>query len=760
MSPRAQNTRRFLLLAVVAAIVGLVIGLLIGRFGIRSDNDDYRITGISETFVQDADPTISEEIMDNINSDNIRQYLRELTEYPHLAGTDADYKQAKDLQEFWRSVGLDETFITPYDVLLSYPETKDESKMNRIFVYDSAGQVRWKSALYEPILDPSENKSNVVPPFNAYSAPGDVNSTDLVYVNYGRVEDYRWLAQNTDINITGKIVLARYGKIFRGDKARQAEIRGAKGIILYSDPEEYADDSENTDVYPHDWFLPESGTQRGSIYIGIGDPLTPGYPATETAYRLNESDPNTMLPKIPCHPIGYGVAKTLMSYMSGDQVPASWRGGLNITYRFGGPLKQSGWKIRIRISTANTRRKTYNVFGVIRGSVEPDRYVLLGNHLDAWVFGAIDPSSGTAVMKEVSRVVGNLVRSKKWRPRRTIIFCGWGAEEYMLMGSTEWVEQYVKNLGNRAVAYLNMDMAIEGNYTLRIRATPMMQSVVYDATKKVLNPDNTDTQFKTVYDKWLHAFPNSDKTQPRILGLGTGSDHAAFIQRAGLPSIDFLYTYNWDKYRIASYPLYHSKYETFKAVDEFMDRGFKCHRASGQVWAEVARNLADSLVIPFKIQDYANKLRDGVEELDRNLGSLMRRNSIQTDLLYEATDLFAAEVASFQKRVDTVDRKNPFAIRGINDQIMLMERAFVDPEGLPGRPLARHIVFAESSTDSYSSATFPGLVDGMFEIEGDTDEERRWEIVKKHFSVVLHSIDSAISTLRDVSSFMPLSDGL
>uniref|UniRef100_K1QFW2 Aminopeptidase NAALADL1 n=1 Tax=Magallana gigas TaxID=29159 RepID=K1QFW2_MAGGI len=727
MSPRAQNTRRFLLLAVVAAIVGLVIGLLIGRFGIRSDNDDYRITGISETFVQDADPTISEEIMDNINSDNIRQYLRELTEYPHLAGTDADYKQAKDLQEFWRSVGLDETFITPYDVLLSYPETKDESKMNRIFVYDSAGQVRWKSALYEPILDPSENKSNVVPPFNAYSAPGDVNSTDLVYVNYGRVEDYRWLAQNTDINITGKIVLARYGKIFRGDKARQAEIRGAKGIILYSDPEEYADDSENTDVYPHDWFLPESGTQRGSIYLGIGDPLTPGYPATETAYRLNESDPNTMLPKIPCHPIGYGVAKTLMSYMSGDQVPASWRGGLNITYRYGGPLKQSGWKIRIRISTANTRRKTYNVFGVIRGSVEPDRYVLLGNHLDAWVFGAIDPSSGTAVMKEVSRVMGN---------------------------------QYVKNLGNRAVAYLNMDMAIEGNYTLRIRATPMMQSVVYDATKKVLNPDNTDTQFKTVYDKWLHAFPNSDKSQPRILGLGTGSDHAAFIQRAGLPSIDFLYTYNWDKYRIASYPLYHSKYETFKAVDEFMDRGFKCHRASGQVWAEVARNLADSLVIPFKIQDYANKLRDGVEELDRNLGSLMRRNGIQTDLLYEATDLFAAEVASFQKRVDTVDRKNPFAVRCINDQIMLMERAFIDPEGLPGRPLARHIVFAESSTDSYSSATFPGLVDGMFEIEGGTDEERRWEIVKKHFSVVLHTIDSAISTLRDVSSFMPLSDGL
>nr|XP_034326253.1 N-acetylated-alpha-linked acidic dipeptidase 2 isoform X1 [Crassostrea gigas] len=758
MSPRSQNRRKFLLLAVVAAIVGLVIGLLIGRFGIRSDNDEYRITGISETFVQDADPYISAEIMDNINSENIRQYLRELTEHPHLAGTDADYKQAKDLQEFWRSVGLDETFITPYDVLLSYPETKDESKMNRIFVYDSAGQVVWKSALYEPILDPSENKSNVVPPFNAYSASGDVSSTDLVYVNYGRVEDFRWLAQNTDINITGKIVLARYGKNFRGDKAYQAEILGAKGIILYSDPEDYANNGEATQVYPHGWFLPESGTQRGTIFRGyIGDPLTPGYPATETAYRLKGNGTNSVaLPKIPCHPIGYGAAKILLSYMSGDQVPASWRGGLNITYRFGGPLKQSGWKIRMRISTKNTRKKMYNVFGVIRGSIEPDRYVLLGNHLDAWVFGAIDPSSGTAVMKEVSRVMGNLVQKKKWRPRRTIIFCGWGAEEFKLIGSTEWVEQYIKNLGSRSVAYLNLDIASEGNYSMRLRATPLMRSVTYAAAKKVPNPEETDTRFKTVYDKWMYAFPNADKSRPRDFRLGLLSDYASFIQRAGIPVADFRYTYNRNELKLPSYPLYHSKYETFKAVDEFMDRGFKCHRASGQVWAEVARNLADSLIIPFQVEDYAKTLKDGVDNLENEFGLLMKKNGIELELLYKAISVFAADAADFQERAKHVDKKNPFAIRSLNDQLTLMERAFIDPEGLPGRPLARNIVFADSSTNAYADAIFPGLIDGMFEIEESADEERRWEIVKKHFSVVIHTIDSAASTLRDVSAFMPL----
>ncbi|XP_061183780.1 N-acetylated-alpha-linked acidic dipeptidase 2-like [Saccostrea echinata] len=755
-SVHQQAKRNLLLWTLIAAAVGLGIGMIIGRFGFCTEDGNQNVSGIPESLVQDGDPTISPEIISQIRSENIRQYLRELSEYPHLAGTDADYKQAKELHDFWKSVGLDEAFITPYDVLLSYPETEDESKMNRIFVYNSTNQIVWESALYEPILDPSENKSNVVPPFNAYSAPGDISSMELVYVNYGRVEDYRWLANSTNINVTGKIVLARYGKIFRGDKVNQAYLHGAIGIIIYSDPADYAVDGENSQVYPHDWWLPDTGTQRGTIFLGQGDPLTPGYPATENAYRLNESDSEAELPKIPSHPIGYGVAKTLIGYMSGAEVPQSWKGALNITYKYGGQLGNSGWRIRIRISTKNSKRRTYNVFGIIRGRIEPDRYVLLGNHRDAWVFGAIDPSSGTAVMKEVSRVMGNLARTNRWRPRRTIVFCSWGAEEYGLIGSTEWIEQYVKNLGSRAVAYLNVDIAVQGNYSLRSLGTPLLNSVIYDATKKVPNPDEQELAMKTVYDKWLSSFPDTDNKLPRISNMGSGSDYAPFIQRVGLPCLDIRYTFDSNKYKISSYPLYHSKYETFKVVDEIMDRGFKRHRAVGQTWAELARNLADSLIIPFKVEDYAHKLQSLVKQLDSDFGALMRKNGIQLDLLYNASSLFTSETTAFQKSVDSVNKKDPFAIRKINDQLIQLERAFIDPQGLPGRPLARHVLFAESSVNTYAGSSFPGLADGMFEIEGSPDEQRRWEIVKKHFTVILYTIESAASTLREASRFMPL----
>ncbi|XP_056023072.1 N-acetylated-alpha-linked acidic dipeptidase 2-like [Ostrea edulis] len=754
MNPHSQAKRRVVLWTLIAAAVGLGFGMIIGRFGFLTDKGDQNAPGISDAIVQDGNPAISSEIIGQINSDNIRQYLRELSELPHLAGTSADYEQAKGLHDFWKSVGLDEVFITPYEVLLSYPDTNDETKMNRIFVYNSTDHVVWQSALYEPILDPSENKSNVVPPFNAYSAPGDINSTDLVYVNYGRVEDYRWLANNTNISITGKIVLVRYGKIFRGDKAHLAHLHGAKGIIMYSDPADYAVDGENSQVYPHDWWLPDTGTQRGTIFLRNGDPLTPGYPATENAYRLNESDPEAQLPKITAHPIGYGVAKTLIGYMSGDEVPDSWKGALNITYRYGGQLKDSGWWVRMRISTKNERRKTYNVFGLIRGKVEPDRYVLLGNHRDAWVFGAIDPSSGTAVMKEVSRVMGNLVQSNKWRPRRTIVFCSWGAEEYGLIGSTEWIEQYVKNLASRAVAYLNVDIAVEGNYSIRSLGTPLLNAAVYDATKKIPNPDLEHTTTKTVFDRWLSSFPNVNNTLPRISDMGSGSDYASFITQVGLPCLDIGYTYNSNRYKISSYPLYHSKYETFKVLDEIMDRGFKYHRAVGQTWAEIARNLADSLIIPFKVQDYADKLDNLVKQLDTDFGHLMRRNGIQFELLYNVSRLFTSETAAFQTYVDSVDKKDPFAIRKINDQLLQLERAFTDSLGLPGRPLARHVLFAESSVNTYAGSSFPGLADGMFEIEGSSDEQSRWNIVKKHFTVILHTIESAASTLRDVSKFM------
>ncbi|XP_071164480.1 N-acetylated-alpha-linked acidic dipeptidase 2-like [Mytilus edulis] len=763
---RSHANRKIWICGAVAIIVGFVIGILIGRFATCPEENEVPkqdgtfLLGVSDSIIKDGDPKISEEIINGIRADNIRKYLRELSEYPHLAGTPADWEQADKLRKFWTDNGLDEVFISEYDVLLSYPNTTDEDNMNQIQIVDnSTGNIIYKSPLYEDILDESENKSNVVPPFNAYSKPGTVESDQLIYVNYGRVEDYTHL-DSLNITVSGKIVIARYGKIFRGDKANLAYVHGAIGIILYSDPADYAmGQTDSSQVYPHDWWLPASGAQRGTIFLGSGDPLTPGYPATETAYRLGEDEPEAGLPKIITHPVGYGVAEKILQQMTGDNVSSEWEGKVpNVTYRYGGQLTNQTWKVKMRISTANKRVKTYNVIGIIRGAIEPDRYVLMGNHRDAWVFGAIDPSSGTAVMKEVSRVMGQLVKSKKWRPRRSIIFCSWGAEEYGLVGSVEWVEQYIKNLAERSLAYLNVDLALQGNFSLRALATPLLYDVVFSATKKVPNPDSTEIH-KTVYDKWKASFPkdSSDPNSvPSVGGVGSGSDYAPMVQMVGLPVCDVRYTFDPKKYPLSSYPLYHSKYETFKAVDEIMDRGFKHHQATGQVWAEMARTLADTMIIPLDVVNFSNELISLVNTLDNDYGTMLRNNNITFDDLKSVTNNLKTEAMAFKSRVDNVEKYNPLAVRHINDQLILFERSFLDPQGLPGRPYARHVLFAESQVNTYAGSSFPGLVDSLFEIEKDPDQKGRWNIVKKHFSVILFTIESATSTLRDVTKFMPV----
>ncbi|VDI26216.1 Hypothetical predicted protein [Mytilus galloprovincialis] len=353
----------FYVLQIFIVLVATVLGILIGRYALcktdKSVDANNKVTpawdNLSPYYLKDGDPAIREELMNSIDANNIRQYLKGLSENPHLAGTPADRKQAKELEKFWKDNGMDEVFITPYDVLLSYPNTTDESIMNQIQILNGSGDIQYASPLYEDILDPSENKSNVVPPFNAYSAPGIVNSeSELIYVNYGRVEDYRYLEDNTSVNVSGKIVIARYDKIFRGDKVQQATRHGAIGIIIYSDPADYSN-GQTKDVYPHSIWLPPSGTQRGTVKKTDGDPLTPGYPATETAYRLGENDPSMNLPTIPVHPIGYGIARELFDKMTGTaNLPASWRGAMNVTYRIGGPLNKKDWYIKLLIQFIQT----------------------------------------------------------------------------------------------------------------------------------------------------------------------------------------------------------------------------------------------------------------------------------------------------------------------------------------------------------------------------------------------------------------------
>lgn len=752
MADKQYDTRCIYISIAVGSILAFVIGILIGRFATCPDvkaeeRKGVYVQGVSEALVKDGDTLIGEELMNKIKPNNIRNNLRMLTQNPHLAGEKQNYFLARKIKEHWDKVGLDHVTLTPYKVLLSYPNMSD---LNYVELLDERNQSRYKSDLREPVLTPKENNTDVVPPFNAYSAPGDIYG-DLVYVNYGRVEDYETL-EKQNINISGKIAFARYGKIFRGDKVHLAELRGAIGVILFSDPEDVTD-GDITNVYPRDWWLPPSGTQRGTVYIGDGDPLTADYPATETAYR--RLDPQFYLPGIPCHPVGYGIAINLMRQLDGKVVPSDWRGGMNVTYKFGNSFNNQGWKAHIKVSTSNQSAVIYNAIGVIRGNIEPDRYVLVGNHRDAWVFGALDPSSGTAVMMEMARVMGELVKSGRWRPRRSIVFCSWGAEEYGLIGSTEWVEHYTKSLGARAVGYLNVDIAVEGNFSLEAEGTPMLYNALIKATKKVSNPNMAEDAAgrKKVYDTWMKTFPEPKFRRPQIRLPGAGSDYAPFRDRLGLPVMDVRFT--WDRrFSVSSYPMYHSAYETFYLVDKIMDKGFKFHTAVGQIWTEVARDLADSLILPFDITDYSTVLEDLADTLLKEFGLQMNKNGLDTNLLREAVSNFTQACEDFKKRTETANLNDPFELRQINDQLMQLDRAFLDPAGLPGRRLKRHIIFAESSIDTYSGSSFPGLADALTEIRVGNNIEKQWEDVRKHFSVILYSIQSAAGTLKDVSDFM------
>ncbi|XP_025104546.1 glutamate carboxypeptidase 2-like [Pomacea canaliculata] len=412
------------------------------------------------------------------NSDRVNLSQIHLTQSPHIAGRDRDFELVAYLKSKFTEYGLDSVKSTPYQVLLSYPDNENPNTV--LIVNNTGGETI--------VFDSTSTESNisqlegVIRPFLAYSPSGVVNTSKLVYVNYGRVEDFEFLRTNYNITFNDSIVIVRYGKNFRGSKVEIAARYGALGVIIYSDPADYTW-SRDPRYFPETWFLPSSGAQRGSLYTGVGDPLTPGYPSIATAYRYNESSTPTPLPTIPAHAMGYGGAIHFLKEMQGDEVPKDWRGGLNIPYRLG-PGLTPGLSLRMKVTTTNSIRRVDNVIATLKGDVEPDRYVLMGNHRDAWVYGSVDPSGGMAVMMEVARAMGQLVKNKRWRPRRSIMFCSWGAEEYGLIGSSEWAEQYVKSLGARAVAYLNIDVAVGGNFSLYALGTPLMYRAVYEATKK------------------------------------------------------------------------------------------------------------------------------------------------------------------------------------------------------------------------------------------------------------------------------------
>ncbi|XP_069102028.1 putative N-acetylated-alpha-linked acidic dipeptidase isoform X2 [Argopecten irradians] len=729
---------RLVMGAVVVGAVCLGIGIGIG-YAARGSSSDQHINGNAPKHeAQTQDPV--DVLLSSLDSNNIKENLRRYTSRPRMSGTVGGDEIIDIIADEWRNSGLDMVRVTPYDVLMSYP---NRTNPNTVELMSNNNEVVFQAATYEEPLDAEGNNSEIVPPFNAFAVAG-VAEGDLVYVNYGRIEDFVFLRDNQSISVEGKIVIARYGKIFRGDKVKIAQQYNATGIIMYTDP---ADFNMGNSTYPNSWWLPGSGVQRGTTGPD-GDMLTMFYPAKDYTYRIPKSESWIADSTIPAQPIGYGDAKHFLSAMKGNQVPVSWRGGLPITYKFGPGFTNNTIKARLTVNNLEEVKTVRNVIGYIRGEVEPDRYIMLGNHHDSWVFGAIDPLSGSAVLTEIIRVLGNMLK-QGLRPRRTIVFGSWGAEEHGLIGSTEWVEEYMKVLYERTVAYLNVDYACDYPYVLVAGTSPLLQDSLYQSAKKVPNPEK-NTQFNTLYDVWKDRLPNTDKTEPSVYySLGSGSDMATFYQRAGVPSVDMWFTYDENKWDILSYPTYHSAYETFEMFTRFIDPNFNFTLAMAQMWSIMAWDLANEELLPFDPTRYATAIKDFVASLKKDFSEVWRQQNVNIQAMDSAVRNLTKSTNAFKAKIQSLVDTSPLSIRMLNDKMIQFERAFIDPEGLPDRRIYKHVMFAPSLYDSYSDNSFPGVVDTMHDIQINNRTDK-WGLLKQQVSVATYTIQSAANTLDDI----------
>ena len=636
-------------------------------------------------------------------------------------------------------------------MLLDYP---DKREPNKVFLMNG-DEVLYESVYQEDGLE----SSNFIDAYLAYS-PAGVAVGDIVYVNYGSKGDFELLSDEASeyfTNVTGKICIARYGQIFRGNKAKNAEDYGCVGLVIFSDPADVAGEGQAAeDVYPNSMFLPDTGIQRGSLLLSDGDPETPNWPSLPNAYRLSkeEIDAQGILPKIPCQPLGYRGAKEFMKYMTGHPVPEDWKGGLQgIEYSIGGQFDDNCKNCYVKIETHNylQQKLSPNVIGYIKGSVEPDRYVMVGNHRDAWGFGAMDPSTGTASMLEVARILGQKMKTG-WRPRRTIIFLSWGAEEFGLMGSREFVEDFKTKLVERGVVYINSDTAVSGPIMFA-EASPSIAHKVIQAAKTVPFINENFTSYYDFWRDWLEL-QDADE-EPEIWIPGAGSDHASFIFHAGVPVMDFGFGPDSKKHPSVAnigYPTYHTAYETFELVDNIVDPEFQMLALSTKMTLTLVRDFAESFILDFNLEAYNHVMTDFKDD-----PMIQKLNDLKIDIfgLLEAFDKFENATIEFNRKLlEDYDEivQSPLMAKYINDQMMNLDKAFLLQNGLPGRPIYSHAIMSPAKFDSYGSGYFPGIGDTLYDFDTQSEEEKRARIVtlKQHVSQLMIVILRAVNHLKDI----------
>jgi N-acetylated-alpha-linked acidic dipeptidase len=608
---------------------------------------------------------------------------RSLAAFNRLDGTAGDRRGFQQSLATLRSYGLD-VHGASYGVYLSKPRN--------IQVTMTAPYRRALATMEHNNFPWQTDTENVVPGYNAYSPSGDVQAA-VVYANYGRPEDFKAL-DDMGIDVRGKIVLVRYGKNFRGVKAHLAEQRGAAGVVIYSDPQD--DGFVKGPVYPNGPFRPADGIQRGSIqylFYYPGDPLTPGQPSVAGTQRLDPSEAAN-LPHIPTTPISYSEAEPLLRALGGPMAPKEFQGGLGFPYHVGpGPTA-----VHMDLDIAYDQAPINNAIAVIRGTKHPDQLVILGGHQDAWTYGANDDLSGWTSVMEIGRRLGALMH-KGWRPDRTIVLAGWDGEEYGLLGSTEWTEQYERYLHGHAVAYLNVD--ITAGKTFSAGAVPALDGLLFDVTKTVAEP-NAST---SVFDAW-----KGDAASPTVDRLGSGSDYTAPLDHVGVPALEIGYTSPSGEY--------HSSYDDTYQLEHFLDPGYVHQAAAAKILGAAALRLANADIFPLRYSTYAQAVLGYVDDLQK---VEQEPGAAQVDLapLREAADAWSTATSALEARAAALldnpghGAKRKWAQRRINAALLRQERFLITPAGLPGRPWFRHQIYAPGVNSGYATQELPGMRDAV-----------------------------------------------
>jgi N-acetylated-alpha-linked acidic dipeptidase len=629
-------------------------------------------------------------------ADRQKVYLERMAKVPHHAGSPASAAVADYALGLFKEFGLD-AHIENFEALIPYPTARG---------LEMVSPVKFRAALKEPAVsqDSYTSNSTQLPTFNAYSGSGEVTAP-LIYVNYGVPDDYDYLAKQ-GIDVKGKIVIARYGKSWRGTKPKVAFEHGAVGCLIYSDPRD--DGYYQGDVYPKGPMRPPDGVQRGSVMdmpVYVGDPLSPGWASEPGSKRLSMAE-SKILMKIPVMPISYADATPLLQNLGGPVAPEAWRGALGFTYHIGpGPATA-----HFKLDFDNSTRPLHDVIATIPGSTYPDEWIIYGNHHDGWVNGAHDPISGAASLLETARTLGAL-RKQGWQPKRTIVLALWDGEEFGLLGSTEWAEKHQDELARKGVVYINSDSNAKG--TLGASGSHTLEFFTSEILRDLKDPQSGKSLLEIARTRGGRGeAPPAEEPRPsgfHLGALGAGSDYVAFIDHLGVASLNF----GFGSPNLGG--VYHSIYDDPAWFERFGDPGFVYGAALSQVTTTTLLRLADAPLLPFEFGEFANTVRRYVDEIKKQAGTKVDLQPVLDQLAKTDADAKAYE-AAISGAASPADSAK---LAKVNQTLIETERTLTLSKGLPGRDWYRHQIYAPGLYTGYGVKTLPGIREAV--------EGARWD---------------------------------